>query len=136
MKSTLVHSLALAVLVSLTACGGPVVFPLEGSHRVPSAQGSVAVEPAENGNTRLTVEVKHLAYPEKVWRDAKVYVVWVQPPNGPPQNVGALHVDDNLYGRLTTITPFQSFELLITPEPSPAVLAPRGSRILSTMVSL
>ena len=106
MKRALVLSMALAL--PLAACGGPAPIQMLTAPQTPAAQGTVVARPAENGNVRLTVEVKHLAPPERVSPTAKVYVVWVQPQSGPPQTVGAVRVDQTLTGRRATITVHQT----------------------------
>jgi hypothetical protein len=127
---------ALVASVWLTACAaGPIPTPLVGSTLVPAAQGSVIASPGANGNTRLLVQVKHLAPPERVSPSAKTYVVWVRPAGGSAQNVGAIVVDDNLSGRLETLTPLQTFDLFITAEPYPAIPGPRGPQVLVAQIS-
>ncbi len=41
-----------------------------------------------------------------------------------------MKISKNLDGELETTTPFRSFELFITAEPSSAVTAPKGERML------
>ena len=139
MKSGLFHCIlpALAALAGggVAACAGPTPVPMLTAPQTPAAQGTVVAEAAENGNTRLTVEVKHLAPPERVAPGAKVYVVWAQPQGSGPQNVGALRVGGDLTGRLVTITPFASFQVLVTAEEFPTATAPRGPTVLSAMVA-
>lgn len=138
MKSRLFHCLlpAFALAVGgLAACAGPSPLPMLNSSQTPAARGTVLAEAAENGNTRLIVEVKHLAPPENVAPSAKVYVVWVQPQGAPPQNVGALRVNDDLTGRLQTVTAFASFQVMVTAEELPTATAPRGPQVLSAIVA-
>jgi len=134
MTIKLSHWLALAPL--LAACGGPAPVPLLNAPRTPAAQGTVVARVGENGNTRLVVEVKHLAYPERVAPDAKVYVVWVQPQGGgPAQNVGALRLGDDLTGRLETVTPHPAFVVKVTAENAPTATEPRGPEVLQAQVA-
>ncbi len=139
MKSRLFHGVlatfALASGGALAACGGPAPVPMINAPQAPAAQGSVLAQAAENGNTRITVEVKHLAPPERLNPTAKVYVVWVQPPGGPPQNVGALRVDAELTGRLVTVTAFATFDVLVTAEEFPTTTMPRGPQVLSAVIT-
>lgn len=125
----------LFVLPLLAACGGPAPVTMVPTPTAPAAQGTVVARAGGNGNTKLSVEVKHLAKPEAVWPTAKVYVVWVRPQGGPPQNVGTLQIDDQLTGRLETSTPFRSFAVTITPEEFPAATSPRGPSVLEAAVS-
>jgi hypothetical protein len=124
---------ALAFLIP--ACGAVERVPMINAPRAPAAQGTVVARPEANGNTRLAVEVKHLASPDKVAPGAKVYVVWVLPPGGRPQNVGALRVGEDLSGRLDTVTVHPSFMVKLTAEGSPAAAAPFGPEVLQALVT-
>jgi hypothetical protein len=118
-----------------SACAGPSPeVRMVSSPDIPAAQGTVRATPGENGNTTLRVFVRHLAPPQKVRPDATTYVVWVQPAGGAPQNMGALKVDDDLRGTLTTVTPLTSFEVFITVETSPKVQEPSAGNLLSASV--
>ncbi len=101
---------------------------------VPAAQGTVKATEGDNGNTKLIVHVKHLAPPSRVAADAKVYVVWVQPREGAKQNIGALKLNDNLEGKLETMTPHARFQLFVTPEVSSTVSEPTHDPVFSTEV--
>lgn len=109
--------LSMAVML-IAACSTTRTFPLSGSSAVPAAQGQVAASVGENGNTRLDIEVRHLAEPSKLSPGATQFVAWAQPtePGTQPQSLGALNVDSDLTGRLQTVTPLKNFTLLISPE--------------------
>lgn len=133
MKRALVLLAALAL--PLPACGGAATTPMVNAPQTPAAEGTVHTSIGENGNTRVTLQVRHLAPPERVVPGAAVYVVWINPENGRPQNAGALYVDANLTGRLDTITPYGSFEIYVTAEDTPTAATPRGPRVLTAVVS-
>jgi len=135
MKATLVRSLALGVFLAACA-GGASPIPLATSAQNPAAEGWVTPRFDGNGNVRLNLEVKHMAPPERLAPNAKVFAAWVQPPGGVPQNVGVLQIDQNRIGRLETVTPFLSFELFITAEEYPAVTTPAGPRVMGGAISL
>ncbi|MCK9462457.1 MAG: hypothetical protein M0R80_22780 [Proteobacteria bacterium] len=101
---------------------------------VPASQGTVTVGAADNGNTDVTVRVKHLAPPAKLAPEAKIYVVWIQPKDGAKQNVGALTLNDELEGSLATLTPHRRFLLTVTPEPGGRVIAPTHSPVFTSWV--
>jgi hypothetical protein len=101
---------------------------------VPASQGTVTVGAADNGNTDVTVRVKHLAPPAKIASDATTYVVWIQPKDGAKQNVGALALNDELEGHLATLTPHRRFLLTVTPEPGGRVMAPTHSPVFTSWV--
>jgi len=100
----------------------------------PASQGTVTVGAAGNGNTDVTVRVRHLAPPSRLASDAKIYVVWIQATDGAKQNVGALTLNDNLEGHLGTVTPHQRFLLTVTPEPSGQVAAPTHDPVFTSWV--
>lgn len=127
-------SVWLALPLLLAACGSATQVPMENTARAPAAQGVVVANAGENGNTQLSVEVKHLAEPGAVASSATTYVVWVIPPRGAPQNVGVLRVDRDLTGRLRTLTPHPSFDVRVTAETFPTVNAPRGPEVLRAYV--
>jgi hypothetical protein len=113
--------------------------PMQASPRVPAAQGAVSVQDGDNGNYKVAVNVKHMAPPDKVSTGASSYVVWLRPlatdaKSQPPQNVGALAVNKDLEGNLTTVTPYRQFDLFVTAEPVPNSTAPTGEQLLTTTV--
>ena len=76
------------------------------------------------------------APPEKVSSEATTYVVWVRPgAGGRSQNLGALKVDGDLRGTLSTVTPMRSFDLFITAERSPTVSLPSARNLLSASIA-
>jgi hypothetical protein len=91
---------------------------MNSSADVPASEGTVKATLGNNGNTNLSVRVKHLAPAFKVQPDATVYVVWIQQPGQSPQNMGALTLNNNLEGSLEAVTPYRRFTVTVTPEPS------------------
>jgi hypothetical protein len=136
--------LLLMALLAFTLVGvsGCAIFeknePLQlaSSGTIPGAQGEVKVGNGDNDNTKLDVEVKHLAEPSKLTPGATTFVVWVKPVGTEtPQSLGALKVDKDLEGELKTVTPHRDFELFITAEASPTVPGPTGNSLLWGNVS-
>jgi len=126
------------VLTSVVVCSCSTPSkPLSASNRIPAGQGSVRVRTDSNQNTTLEIAVNHLAPPDRVSLDSKTYVVWIEPigEESRPQNLGALSIDPNLNGRLETVTPFRSFDLFVTAEPSAITLRPSGERMLWAQVN-
>jgi hypothetical protein len=105
------------------------------SDQVPAGQGTVQATKTDNGNTELQIEVKHLAPPSRLAPDASTYVVWIKPHNAPMQNVGALEVDDDLVGKLTTTTPHKASRLTVTPEASPQATSPSHDPVFESDVN-
>jgi len=116
-KSSIVQPIAIAVAL-LTGlhigCSKPQT--MHTASGVPAAQGEVKATLGANGNTDVSIHVKHLALPSKVAPDATVYVVWIRAIAATDQNVGALRLNSNLEGSLDTVTSHRSFRVSITPE--------------------
>lgn len=123
--------LALAVF----ACGGSS-SKMNAAPATPAAMANIDAREGDNGNTKLEVEVQHLAPPASVAQDASVYVVWAKPHAGDPtaQNLGALQVDSDRKGKLETTTALRSFDVVITPESSSQVTKPSHDPVLTGKV--
>lgn len=107
---------------------------MRSGYGVPASEGTVSATEGDNGNTKLEIRVKHLAVPSKLASDAKIYVVWVKPLDGDSQNVGALTLNDDLEGRLDTVTPHRQFLLSVTPEPNGQVAGPTHQPVFTTNI--
>lgn len=130
-----VRGLIVAVLFGMGCMtGGTTEMPLQASKGMPASEGMALAYEAPNGNTSLTIRVKHLAHPEKIVPHATLYVVWVTPEKGAPQNVGVLTVDKDLEGSLTTLTPHKKFRVTITPEESGQVVKPTHDEVFGSQI--
>jgi len=128
------HIVAFAVS-SLFACGGSQTTTLTAADSAPAAQGTAKASIGDNGNTTLDVEVKHLAPPDRISKDAKFYVVWAKPSDGGAiQNLGMLRVDNDRKGDLTTKTALRDFTVLVTPESSGSVSRPSEASVMTTEI--
>ncbi|OJY29046.1 MAG: hypothetical protein BGO98_42385 [Myxococcales bacterium 68-20] len=124
----------LALGVSACASGQKTVMTPTSQN--PAAKGLVETRRTSNDNTDLNLEVKFMAPPQNLAHDATVYVVWARPlvPDSEPQNVGSLVVGKNRRGSLSTTTPHERFELLVTPEPSGNVTQPSNEPVMKAKV--
>ena len=52
-----------------------------------ASEGTVRISDGDNGNTKVSIRVNHLAPPFKVIADSTVYVVWIRPKEDERQNV-------------------------------------------------
>lgn len=132
----------LAAALPLSGCAMMGTGGTAGGHSMtvspamPSAEGMVRLGPTTNDNTSIDLTVEHLAKPERLTPPASVYVVWTKPAEAEEaQNIGALKVDEELTGRLTTVSPLHSFELFVTAEPNAQVTEPSGDPLLWTTYS-
>jgi len=98
---------------------------------VHAGQGTVRVTTGDNGNSKVSIRVKHLAPPSKMAPDSTVYVVWLQPVDGDSQNVGALLLNSDLEGSLDTVTPHHRFRITITPEPNGQAASPTNEPVFT-----
>jgi len=101
---------------------------------VPAAHGTVAVKTGRNGNTDVNITTKSLAQPSALTPPAETYVVWFQPPDQSPKNMGALRVDNDLNGKLDTVAPYRHFKVFITAEKQQGVASPHGPQVLTAEV--
>src|SRR5215469_14292479 len=127
-KSLIVSALTLAL---------PVIgekFQLTPSPNAGIAAGVVDVGGDRNGNTTLAVHVEHLARAAELAPEKETYVVWVEAPNRPPENIGELKVDENLEGNFSSVTVLRHFQLVITAEDNPRAAGPTGPVVLSTNI--
>jgi len=116
-------------------------FPMSSAEKAPAAKGTVAVTPSSTGNNTVKISVEHLAPPYRVRSDANTYVAWLTPleSNGKPAhqeaiNLGTLQVNDQESASLSTSTPFNRFEITVTPEADAAITQPTGDPVLRTQV--
>jgi hypothetical protein len=134
MGGALVGALALGGCGTMDNMRGEQTWTMATTEKVPAAVGKVKVAKTKEGNTKLKVEVAHLAQPEEAFANASTYVVWIKPQSGEAQNVGVLNIGKDLKGELETKTAFKTFEVLVTAERSPNVMAPTGRSVMNTRV--
>lgn len=129
-------SAAFGALVAIGGCASDAgAVRMTASRDIPAAMGTVVATQTDNDNTKVRVEVEHMAPPQRVSPGATTYVVWARAAGqAAPVNLGALKVDRNLKGTLVTVTPLRNFEVFVTAEPSPTVTTPTSQHFLSASV--
>jgi len=115
------------------SCGHEQTWTMATSDKTPAAVGKVKVKSEKDGNTKVKVEVAHLAQPAPTF-DATTYVVWLKPADGRAQNVGVLSVNKKLEGSLETKTAFKDFSVIVTAEKDANVTTPTGQSVMDTKV--
>lgn len=105
-------------------------FKLQSSSIVPGASGQVKTGKDKNGNTKFTVEVKHLVDPSGLTPPRSTYIVWIQQTGSSPESQGVLKVNKNLEGKFESSTPNKAFDLWITAEGDATVKSPSGPEVL------
>jgi len=127
---------ALVGALALGSCSGMMheqTWTMATTEKVPAATGKVKVAKEKDGNTKVKVEVAHLAQPDQAF-DATTYVVWLKPATGLAQNVGVLNVNKKLEGSLETKTAFKDFTVIVTAEKNANVTMPTGQSVMDTKV--
>jgi hypothetical protein len=109
-------------------------YPMTAASIVPGARAEVKIGKDKNGNTRLTITVQHLANLENLTPRASAYVVWLRERGGNAENQGQLKMDKNLKATFETVTPFKSFEVVVTAEQDARVKGPDGPEILKATI--
>jgi len=100
----------------------------------PAAAAHLTHQKDNNGNTKLKIHVYHLAKADSLTPPRGTYVVWIEPPGQPPQNMGVIKVNKNLESEFTTRTPFKKFKIYVTAEEGPTVTTPSGDKVLEAYV--
>jgi hypothetical protein len=122
----LIFSMALL----LSGCGKKVNFA--SSTLVPSAEGSVKVKQDKNKNYQISVDVKHLAHPNRLSPPKEHYVVWIQTQGNQMENMGQLRISKSLNGSLTAVTSFEPIRVVITAEDQANTRVPSEYEVLNT----
>ena len=112
------------VIALATACGGTTV-PLQTAPRTPAAMGVLEVKKGDNNNTIGTLRVEHLAPPQQLRNDLRVYVAWIRPVGAAEwQNLGQLMISESRAGTLDITVPYDQFEISVSAEADGTVQAP------------
>lgn len=101
----------------------------------PAARCTVHVDVGDNGNTKLDMKAQSLAPPSAQSPPKNAYVVWIQPPDSDPQNMGQISPDNDQKAELKTVTSNKRFKIFITAEDQAQLKAPEGQTILSAEIT-
>src|SRR5688572_30839919 len=117
MRST--KKLALAVVVAVVAaCStSSATYPLSASRRSPAAVGSIKVHDEKGANTRLSIVIEHVPRPEDLDPMLSTYVIWAKPAGDREMiPLGEVDVGASRGGKVEVMTPFQTFDVIVTAE--------------------
>jgi hypothetical protein len=123
----------LTLMAGIWGCATEKV-KLPASPELPAATGEAKISKDKNGNTLLRLKVEHFAPPQKLQPPKPVYVVWLETSNHEMHNIGELKIDDDLQGKLETVTPYAVFQIVITAEDYATVTFPSPQVVLRTRV--
>jgi hypothetical protein len=101
----------------------------------PGAQGKLEVNKQKDGTQQVKVDVQHLALPSALTPPKMGYVVWIQPPDHPPENHGVLKVDNKEKGSFQTTTAYPRFDVFVTAEDNLQVTEPSGPVVFRATVT-
>lgn len=119
-----------AAAAALAACAGPRVAA---APDLAHAEAVVKFGRLSDERVSIDLAVRRLEEPSKLSPPGHAYVAWVRrAPEYPPQNVGALSVDEQLNGQLRTATDLRRFEFFVTAEAASDVDKPAGPPLLWT----
>ncbi len=125
---------SLGAIVALIAvgCSSTSEYQMESGERTVGAQGDVLVTVDDNENRMVELAVSHLPLPQDLHQQKSTYTVWVLPDSDEvgPQNAGRLVLDEDRHGFIKFTTPFRSFDLVVTAEPSELEAKPSDERVL------
>jgi hypothetical protein len=124
----------IAALLTATSVASAKKYPLTADKSVPAARGQVDVGQDKNGNTKVEIEVEHLAPPENLSPPRSAYVVWFQERGAEAVNQGSLRPNKDLKANFKSVTPLKTFDILVSAESDPSAKAPSGSDVFRASV--
>lgn len=114
--------------------GGKDVQMLAGETN-PAARGTVHLHVGDNKNTEMDLKAESMPAASALTPPKNAYVVWIQPPDAGPQNLGRITPDKDQKAELQTATPYKRFKIFITAEDQAQLQSPQGPTILSADVT-
>jgi hypothetical protein len=121
----------------LAGCATRAEYVVEGTERSIGVDGLITIAPLAEDVNRVKVDLEHLPPPERHDRRARVFVVWLTPPDSAPIRAGRLAYDrDARRGSLEATTPNDAVHVQVTAEPTSDVGAPSEVVVVSRQVVL
>lgn len=121
-----VMTVALAAALLVVGCGGAqhTRYDVAGRDLAPGANARIDVRHTPAGNRRVDLDVQWLPPPERLGPGLSAYTVWIVPPYERPIPAGRLEYDPaSRRGRLTLVTPYTDFRIIIAAEAPGEALA-------------
>ena len=114
--------------------GGGMKVQMMAGADTSAAQGHVIVKQGDNGNRNIDIKVSSLAQPSSLRPPENTYVLWIQEPSRPPQNMGQIQINSKEQGELRIKTPYARFKIFVTAEQNAQEHTPEGTQVLSAEV--
>ncbi|HET9451651.1 MAG TPA: hypothetical protein VFO83_12240 [Aggregicoccus sp.] len=125
-------AVVLALGLGAAGCGGGKSYALRPLERTSGAEGKLKVKEVDNGNRLVSVEMEHLAQPSAIQGSFTTYVLWLRPAQQKEwKNMGALRIDSDRKAKLETVTPYESFDVMVTAEAEATGNEPKGVPVLT-----
>lgn len=128
------HKVWLPALVLVFGMGCAQKVAVRRSPDVPAAVAEARITRTNNNNSKIELEVRHLAPPQNLTPKKSVYVVWAQAPQGRTINLGQIIVGQDRASEFVGITPLYEFRILVTAEEQSTAVTPSNHVVLSTDV--
>lgn len=138
MRRILVASFAVASLLALAGCGGPLKYKVASSRLAPGADADIVATINESqNNTNVEIHVVNLPPPARVNPNAKFFVTWARKgDNGVWSRLGTLKFDEEKRtGELIGTVPEQVFDIEVSAEADEGVASPSADVVFSQHVA-
>lgn len=138
MRRILVASFAVAFLLALAGCGGPLKYKVASSRLAPGADADIVATINESqNNTNVEIHVVNLPPPARVNPNAKFFVTWARKgDNGVWSRLGTLKFDEEKRtGELIGTVPEQVFDIEVSAEADEGVASPSADVVFSQHVA-
>jgi hypothetical protein len=123
-------SLAFAAALGALACATDTPFlPSQAS---PAATGKLHAKVDDNGNSRVDLELAHLALPETLSPPRATYVVWAESQFGRQVLLGRIAVAPDRSAEWEGTVPFDKFRMVVTAEDIAWPERPREPYVVQT----
>jgi hypothetical protein len=128
---------SIVATIALAACATRAEYVVEGTERSVGVDGLITISPLRADVNHVRVELEHLPPPERHDRRARVFVVWLTPPDGAAIRAGRLAYDrDSRRGLLEATTPNDAIHVRVTAERESAPTTPSEAVVVSRNVVL
>lgn len=133
-RSLLVAMVAMTLALAVSGCGGGS-YVIRGTPRMPGVDGVISLDDAPGTNRMVTVQLEHLAPPERLAAGHQYYALWFRR-GSQVIFAGTLEYDQgSRRGRATATTPLQGFEVLVSIESRPNPEQPSGNVVIQQRVN-
>ena len=131
------RSACFALLLVLSACGGPLTYKVASSAKAPGSDATIKADISKDQHlTHLKVDAVNLPPPERVTPGTRIFIIWSR--RGPDQNwerVGNLRYDaSGREGLFDGTVPEVNFDLQITVEKDDGAASPSTDMVFSQHV--